>query len=91
MASVKKIKVPSVQNPYDIYGAPSAVLTSTLTAGQTSLAFTNAAITSTARFEVYTEDVYIALSNIERSNTTLTLTFPEQSSNVNVKVVVYED
>ena len=91
MASIKKIKLPNVSSNYDIYGAPSAVLTGTLTAGQTSLTFTNAAITATARFEVYTEDCYIALSNIERSSTTLTLTFPEQSSNVNVKVVVYED
>lgn len=66
-------------------------LTDTLDAGETELAFTNAAITSTARFETYTEDVYLPLINIVRDGTTLTLTFPEQEEDVNVKVLIYED
>ena len=66
-------------------------LTGTLDAGETELAFTNAAITSTARFETYTEDVYLPLIDIVRDGTTLTLTFPEQEEDVNVKVLIYED
>ena len=66
-------------------------LTGTLDAGETELAFTNAAITSTARFETYTEDIYLPLIDIVRDGTTLTLTFPEQEEDVNVKVLIYED
>ena len=66
-------------------------LTGTLDAGETELAFTNAAITATARFETYTEDIYLPLLDIIRENTTLTLTFPEQADDVNVKVLIYED
>ena len=66
-------------------------LTGTLDAGETELAFTNAAITATARFETYTEDIYLPLLSIVRENTTLTLTFPEQEDNVNIKVLIYED
>lgn len=66
-------------------------LTDTLDAGETELTFTNAAITSTARFETYTEDVYLPLVDIVRDGTTLTLTFPEQEEDVNVKVLIYED
>lgn len=66
-------------------------LTGTLDAGETELEFTNAAITSTARFETYTEDIYLPLVDIVRDGTTLTLTFPEQEDDVNVKVLIYED
>lgn len=66
-------------------------LTGTLDAGETELVFTNAAITSTARFETYTEDIYLPLIDIVRDGTTLTLTFPEQEEDVNVKVLIYED
>lgn len=66
-------------------------LTGTLDAGETELTFTNAAITSTARFEPYCWDVYLPLIDIVRDGTTLTLTFPEQEEDVNVKVLIYED
>ena len=66
-------------------------LTDTLDAGETELEFTNAAITATARFETYTEDIYLPLLDIVRDGTTLTLTFPEQADDVNVKVLIYED
>lgn len=66
-------------------------LTGTLDAGETELTFTNAAITATARFETYTEDIYLPLVDIVRDGTTLTLTFPEQEEDVNVKVLIYED
>lgn len=71
--------------------AKFTALVDTLDAGETELAFTNAAITATARFEVYTEDCYLPLIDIVRDNTTLTLTFPEQEEDVNVKVLIYED
>jgi len=66
-------------------------LTGTLAANSDTLTFTNAAITSTARFETYTQDTYLPLLDISRDGTTLTLKFPEQDSAVNVKVLIYED
>ena len=66
-------------------------LIGTLAANSETVSFTNAAITSTARFETYTWDVYLPLIDIKRENTTLTLTFPKQESAVSVKVLIYED
>ena len=68
-------------------------LIATLTAGQTTVTFTNAAITSTCRFDIYTEDVFLPVLDVvvDSTNHTITLTYEEQSSNVRVKVVIYED
>ena len=71
--------------------AKFTALTGTLAANSDTLTFTNEAITSTARFETYTQDIYLPLLDISRENTTLTLKFPEQDSAVNVKVLIYED
>lgn len=91
MASIKKIKLPTVQNAYDLYGSPTAVLIATLAANATTVTFTNAAITNSCRFDVYTEDVFLPVLDIERSGTTITLTYEAQSSAVRVKLVVFED
>lgn len=93
MADIKKIKIPEVVTPYDIYGIPKAVITGTLTAGNTTVTLTNAAITSTCRFDCYTENVFLPILDIavDSTNHTITLTYEEQSSNVNVKVVIFED
>ena len=90
MASIKKIKIPGVNTPYDL-PAPSAVLISTLAANATTVTFTNAAITNTCRFDIYTEDVFLPVLDVEKSGTTITLTYEAQSSAVRVKLVIYED
>lgn len=71
--------------------AKFTTLTGTIAANGDTVTITNAAITSTARFEVYTEDCYLPLLDISRENTALTLIFPTQESAVNIKVLVYED
>lgn len=64
------------------------VLTNTLTAGQTSLTFTNAALVSTAMVEIYVEHG-IAPKTMDDSTTgTLVLTFNPQQSNLSVKVAI---
>lgn len=63
-------------------------LTATLSAGATSVSFTNAAITSTAKIDVYTDTFGVNPTNQSVSGTTLTLTFKAQTAAVSVKVLV---
>lgn len=71
-------------------GSSGTVATGTLVAGETEVTITNNAITSTARIDCYTEDVFIPIEYIEvdATNHTITLTYPVQESNVNVAVVI---
>lgn len=66
-------------------------LSGTLNAGQTSITFNNAAITPTVRVSAFVEDAYIELEDITVGANTLTLVFPEQDQNINIKVVLIED
>lgn len=68
--------------------AIGTTLTETLAAGATTLTFTSAAITDDSLIDVYTDSYGVNPNNITQSGTTLTLTFPAQSNNVNVKVKV---
>ena len=90
---IKKIRIPTEQTPRDIYGTPKAILTGTLLAGETTVTLTNNAIISTCRFDCYTEDIFLPITDIavDSTNHTITLTYEAQSSNVNVKVVIFED
>ena len=63
-------------------------LTATLSVGATSVTFTNAAITSTAKIDVYTDTFGVNPTNQTVSGTTLTLTFKAQAAAVSVKVLV---
>lgn len=63
-------------------------LTATLSVGATSVTFTNAAITSTAKIDVYTDTFGVNPTNQSVSGTTLTLTFKAQTAAVSVKVLV---
>ena len=63
-------------------------LTATLSAGSTSVTFTNAAITNTAKIDVYTDTFGVSPTNQSVSGTTLTLTFKAQAAAVSVKVLV---
>lgn len=61
-------------------------VTGTLTAGQTSLTLSNAAITANATYDYYTDKYGVNPSSVTISNGSMTLTFEAQSSNLGVKV-----
>lgn len=65
------------------------ILTGTLTAGQTSLTFTNAAIKTTSAIDIYTSIYGVAPTAATSSTGTLTFTFDAQSENLEVEVDVY--
>jgi len=68
------------------------ILTGTLSAGSTSLTFTNAAITATAKVDIYTDVYGVSPTAVDDSTVgTLILTFDEQESALSVKVVLRED
>ena len=69
----------------------STVLSGTLTAGQTTLTFTNVALTATAMVDVYTDTFGVSPTDVDGSTVgTCVLTFPEQAANVAVKLIVTE-
>lgn len=61
-------------------------LTATLVAGNTTLTFSNAAITTTATYDFYTSVYGINPSAVSVSAGSLTLTFEAQASDISVKV-----
>ena len=64
-------------------------LTSTLTAGQTSLTFTDAGITENSILSaVYTSIFGVSVSSANIVTGSLTLTFPQQEEDVTIKVVI---
>jgi len=67
---------------------PSTILTGTLTAGNTTLTLTNAAITTSSLVDVYTNVFGLSPTNITVSIGTMTLTFTAQQSDVSVKVLI---
>ena len=72
----------------EIASARGKELTSTLTAGQTTLTFTDSAITANSTIDVYTSVYGVNPEEMTVSSGSLTLTFDVQSSNVGVKVVI---
>lgn len=63
-------------------------LTSTLTAGQTSLIFTDTSITTNSTVDVYTSVYGVNPEGMTVNSGSLTLTFDRQASNIGVKVVI---
>ena len=63
----------------------SLVISQTLTAGQTSITFSNAAITATSFISVASETWYTASTQTTGS---VTLTFPSQSTDMLVQIMV---
>ena len=61
-------------------------LTETLEASETSLVFTNDAITTDSIFDIYTDVFGIAPTNAEVTTGSLTLTFTAQAADVEVTV-----
>lgn len=68
------------------------VLTGTLTAGQTTVTFTDAALTATCTKVVYVPDDFFGVSptaiSTDYANNSVTYTFPAQASNMDVKLEV---
>lgn len=68
------------------------ILTQTLTAGSTSLTFTNADIGKNSRISFQSSPFIKGLiDNAVQSGTTVTLTCKAQLSNVSVKLIIYND
>ena len=63
-------------------------LSGTLIAGQTSITFTNSAITTNSTFEFFTDKFGVVPTGATVSSSSIVLTFTAQSSNVGVKVKV---
>lgn len=63
------------------------VVSGTLTAGQTSITLSNTGITSNSLIEVFTS-TGVAYTGITVSSGSVTLTYPEQSADISVKVRV---
>lgn len=64
------------------------VLTSSLAAGETSVTFTNNAITPDSIIDINVDTEGVYLENREVSGNTLTITFSEHSATLGVKVVI---
>ena len=71
-------------------GSSATILTGTLTAGNTTITFTDNAITATALIDIYTDDPDVGWESRSVSSTTLTITFPVQASDLSVKVRIEE-
>ena len=63
-------------------------LTATLTAGQTTLTFTDSSITANSTVDVYTSVYGVSPTEITSGTGSLTLTFDSQDSDLSVKVVI---
>ena len=65
-----------------------AYASGTLTAGQTTLTITSPLITTDGMLDIYVPNAFckVTPNTISQSNGTVTLTFPEQSSNMEVRV-----
>ena len=72
----------------EIASARGKELTSTLTAGQTTLTFTNSSITSNSTVDVYTSVYGVNPEDMTVSSGSLTLTFDTQATDIGVKVVI---
>ena len=66
----------------------ATVLTSTLSSGNTSLTFSNAAITTTAMYDVYADKYGLTPTDITITTGQAVLTFASQSTNVSIKLVI---
>ena len=70
-----------------IYGSMDASVEGTLTAGETTITFTDSAITDDTSIEVYTDTFNVAPESVEVSDGSITITFAEQETDLGVRVV----
>lgn len=67
---------------------PYTEITGTLTSGSTSLTLNNNIITTNSTIDVYTSKFGVNPTNMTVTNGRIVLTFPAQSTSINVKVRV---
>lgn len=72
-----------------VIGAIGKIIIGTLTAGETTLTLSDASITASSNFDFYTDTFGVNPSGVSVSTGSITLTFPEQASDVSVKVRVF--
>lgn len=84
-----KSKIGSVNQALENKENAPIILSSTLTAGATTLAFTNPNIGNDSRIRVITDPFIKGLEDAVQSGTTVTLTFTAQAVNVAVKLEIY--
>ena len=63
-------------------------LTSSLTAGQTTVTISNAAILTTSTIDIYVDKYGISPEDVTVTTGQIVLTFAEQASDLNIKVVI---
>ena len=68
----------------------AVILTETLDAGDTTLTFSDVAITSNSRFDIYASIYGVSPRTMTVTTGQAVLTFKAQSSNMSVKLFVYE-
>ncbi len=74
-----------------VYGGAASlsyVVTGVLTAGSTTLTFSNVPITSNSMIDIYTNVYGLNPTNVVVDNNSMTLTFEAQQTDVSVKVKV---
>jgi hypothetical protein len=81
--NISECRLPKIKVPAD-----TTILTGTLTAGNTTLTLTNAAITTTAKYFFFTNKFGVVPTDCTVSTGSMTLTFDEQSADVGVQVEV---
>lgn len=84
----KKVDGIDIWTTWQQLGTKDVVLTGTLTAGQTSLVISDAAITADSLIDIYTDKYGVNPTNVTSAAGSVTLTFEAQTSNLNVKVVI---
>lgn len=87
------VTAPQIGNPGYILDSSVAatiptVLTGTLSAGATTMSFTNSAINSSAKIQIYSSLFGVVPKSAVISGQTLTLTFKAQTTAVTIKVEV---
>jgi len=70
-------------------GTSGTTLTDTLEAGETSIIFADASITTNSKIEVLTSDITVRPTGATVTTGSLTLTFTAQASDITVSVEVY--
>lgn len=81
---IEECCLPGVKVPAD-----TVILTNTLSAGSTLVVFTDSAITDDAMYDFYTDTYGVNPTSVAFSSGSLSLTFEEQQSDVQVKVVIH--
>lgn len=91
LPKIKQIKLPD-GNTYDLDVSNSIILIETLLANATSVTFTDSSITSNKRYNLYVEDKpLLKPTGISINGNSLTVTFPAQTTDTRVKLVINED